>query len=218
MPKVNQGDVFDQGWQCLNEGNVLAVFPEGGSHDRTDILPLKAGIAIFCLGSIKKYGCNTQIISCGINYDKPHKFRSIAILDYGELISVTPERMLEYAKEEKKSEVIGQVMEDITENLKHVKLRAESYEQLMDLNLIRALYTPDEVPIDDKEKLVLGLRISEIFKKAKEFVDVRELMAQVDTYRHGLKSLNISDWQLKTLYPSVLQNSWVFFKSAGIVV
>jgi len=132
MPKVNQAEVFDQGWQCLNNGNVLAVFPEGGSHDRTDLLPLKAGIAIFCLGSIKKYGCNTQIISCGINYDKPHKFRSIAILDYGECISVSPEMIKAYGNAEKKQDIVGQVMESVTDGLKSVKLRAETYEQLMD--------------------------------------------------------------------------------------
>lgn len=110
----------------------------------------------------------------------------------------------------KKHEVVNSVMEDITEKLKDVKLRADSYEQLLDLNLVRALYTPDGVDIDDKEKLVLGLRISELVNKAREFKDMQEIMSQVDSYRNGLKSLNISDWQLKTLYPSIWHNSWVF--------
>jgi len=32
----------------LNEGKCFAIFPEGGSHDRTDLLPLKAGPVVFC--------------------------------------------------------------------------------------------------------------------------------------------------------------------------
>lgn len=27
----------------------MGIFPEGGSHDRTDLLPLKAGVAVIAL-------------------------------------------------------------------------------------------------------------------------------------------------------------------------
>ena len=34
----------------MNEGKVVGIFPEGGSHDRPDLLPIKAGISIMALG------------------------------------------------------------------------------------------------------------------------------------------------------------------------
>ena len=32
------------------------MFPEGGSHDQTDLLPFKAGIALMTLGTIVETG------------------------------------------------------------------------------------------------------------------------------------------------------------------
>lgn len=35
---------------ALGSGRCLAIFPEGGSHDQTHLLPLKAGVALMGLG------------------------------------------------------------------------------------------------------------------------------------------------------------------------
>jgi glycerol-3-phosphate O-acyltransferase/dihydroxyacetone phosphate acyltransferase len=40
-PKVDQTKVYDAVFQKLNEGGCVGIFPEGGSHDRTELLPLK---------------------------------------------------------------------------------------------------------------------------------------------------------------------------------
>ncbi len=40
--------VFDK----LGQGGIVGIFPEGGSHDRPDLLPIKAGISIMALGNI----------------------------------------------------------------------------------------------------------------------------------------------------------------------
>ena len=40
-PKVDQTKVYDAVFDRLNEGGCVGIFPEGGSHDRTDLLPLK---------------------------------------------------------------------------------------------------------------------------------------------------------------------------------
>jgi len=40
-PKVDQTQVYDAVFQRLNEGGCVGIFPEGGSHDRTELLPLK---------------------------------------------------------------------------------------------------------------------------------------------------------------------------------
>jgi hypothetical protein len=38
---VDQSTVFDDVYDALSQGRNLGIFPEGGSHDRTDLLPLK---------------------------------------------------------------------------------------------------------------------------------------------------------------------------------
>lgn len=40
-PKVDQTKVYDAVFERLNIGGCVGIFPEGGSHDRTELLPLK---------------------------------------------------------------------------------------------------------------------------------------------------------------------------------
>lgn len=40
-PKVDQTVVYDAVFHRLNSGGCVGIFPEGGSHDRTELLPLK---------------------------------------------------------------------------------------------------------------------------------------------------------------------------------
>jgi len=40
-PKVDQTQVYDQVFDKLNRDGCIGIFPEGGSHDRTELLPLK---------------------------------------------------------------------------------------------------------------------------------------------------------------------------------
>lgn len=40
-PKVDQKQVYDSVFEKLDSGGCVGIFPEGGSHDRTELLPLK---------------------------------------------------------------------------------------------------------------------------------------------------------------------------------
>ena len=42
---------FEKVFDKLESGGCIGIFPEGGSHDRTTLLPLKAGVAIMAWGS-----------------------------------------------------------------------------------------------------------------------------------------------------------------------
>jgi len=44
-PKVDQSHVYEQVFGRLREGGAVCIFPEGGSHDRTELLPLKGEIS-----------------------------------------------------------------------------------------------------------------------------------------------------------------------------
>lgn len=43
-PKLNQKEVYDKVHAVLHAGGSIGIFPEGGSHDRTELLPLKGGL------------------------------------------------------------------------------------------------------------------------------------------------------------------------------
>lgn len=40
-PRVDQSKAFDAVFRSLDQGQCICIFPEGGSHDRTELLPLK---------------------------------------------------------------------------------------------------------------------------------------------------------------------------------
>jgi glycerol-3-phosphate O-acyltransferase / dihydroxyacetone phosphate acyltransferase len=44
-PKLNQTEVYDAVHTVLHRGGSIGIFPEGGSHDRTDLLPLKGNVS-----------------------------------------------------------------------------------------------------------------------------------------------------------------------------
>ncbi|RUS31976.1 hypothetical protein BC938DRAFT_476602 [Jimgerdemannia flammicorona] len=49
LPHVDQESIYRSVHKTLNEGNCIAIFPEGGSRDRAEMLPLKAGFTVMAL-------------------------------------------------------------------------------------------------------------------------------------------------------------------------
>jgi glycerol-3-phosphate O-acyltransferase/dihydroxyacetone phosphate acyltransferase len=91
-PKVDQTEVYDAVFDRLSAGGAVGIFPEGGSHDRTELLPLKAGVAIMALGALAADpDSGLKIVPCGMNYFHAHKFRSRAVVEFGNPIDVPKE-------------------------------------------------------------------------------------------------------------------------------
>lgn len=97
LPKVDQSNVFAKVWEELSNGKNLGIFPEGGSHDQTDLLPLKVGVAICGLGAMTKYkDAKIKVVACGLKYFNPSKFRSKMILEFSTPFEVDSNLVEEY--------------------------------------------------------------------------------------------------------------------------
>lgn len=83
--RIDHSEMYAKVYSTLDNGGSIAVFPEGGSHDRTSLLPLKAGVALFSLGAAER-GIVPTIIPVGLTYFFGHKFRSRAHIEFGEPI------------------------------------------------------------------------------------------------------------------------------------
>ncbi len=87
------------------------IFPEGGSHDNTDLLPLKPGVCIMALGAMNISNKPVSIVPCGLNYYKGHRFRSRVIIEFG-LPYRVPQHYLDlYRKNER--EAVGELLQRI---------------------------------------------------------------------------------------------------------
>jgi glycerol-3-phosphate O-acyltransferase/dihydroxyacetone phosphate acyltransferase len=61
----------------LRPGKCIGIFPEGGSHDRTDMLPLKAGVTIMALGAMAANpSLEITIVPVGLSYYRAHRCAS----------------------------------------------------------------------------------------------------------------------------------------------
>lgn len=80
-PKVDMQDMYNQVWDVLKQNEVVGVFPEGGSHDRTSLLPFKSGICSMALGAMNKYNNDVYIQPVGLNYYKSNAIRSKVIIE-----------------------------------------------------------------------------------------------------------------------------------------
>lgn len=68
-PKIDQSAMFEEVTKRFLQGRCVGIFPEGGSHDRPELLPLKAGAAIMALSSLHQYpDLGLQIVPVGLNY------------------------------------------------------------------------------------------------------------------------------------------------------
>ena len=130
-PKVDQSFVYDAVFERLQTGGCVGIFPEGGSHDRTELLPLKAGVAIMALGSLAANPASgLKIVPCGMNYFHAHKFRSRAVVEFGPPVDV-PMELVELYKTGERREATRQLLEIVYQALVAVTVTSPDYDTLM---------------------------------------------------------------------------------------
>lgn len=84
--------MFERVWQQLARGGAIALFPEGASHSDPKMRPLKTGAARMALGAASMNpGEAVRIVPGGLYYTAKVRFRSSAVLCFGEPIAVTSE-------------------------------------------------------------------------------------------------------------------------------
>lgn len=199
-PKVNQSRVYHNVFEHLAHDQCIGIFPEGGSHDRTDLLPLKAGVAIMALGCMDLHpDVNVKIVPCGMNYFHPHKFRSRAVVEFGHPIEISKELVAKYRNPATNKEAVKELLDTITEGLKAVTVTCPDYETLMVVQAIRRLYAGHLV-----SKLPLPLvvemnrRIVNGFQTLKDNEDISKLKEDILRYNSHLRDYNIPDHQVET--------------------
>lgn len=111
----------------------MTLMNTGGSHDRTDLLPLKAGVSIMALGAMANDPhVRVKIVPVGLSYFHAHRFRSRAVVEFGTALDV-PQEFVDMFKEggDKKREAVAKFLDLIYDALKTVTVRAPDYDTLM---------------------------------------------------------------------------------------
>lgn len=134
----------------------------GGSHDRSEMLPLKAGFAIMALETLATFpGTKLRIIPTGLHYFNGDKFRSRAVVEYGEAIEVPVELVDQYRKGGmEKRKAISLLLDTVYVRLKALTLQAPDFESLMVAQASRRLYQTDKIDADTA--LIISRRFANV--------------------------------------------------------
>lgn len=122
---VDNRATFRTARALLERGQAVAIFPEGTSHSDPRLKPLKTGAARIALGTALP---DLQIVPAGLYYDDKARFRSDALVFYGEPFAVEPAALDE--RGEADPEAVHALTRRIERALGEVTFQADQAEAL----------------------------------------------------------------------------------------
>lgn len=199
LPHVDQEQTFGAVFEELKRGGTIGIFPEGGSHDRTDFLPLKAGFSIMALGAMAANpGLDVKLVPVGLSYFHAHKFRSRAVVEFGTPITVDPEFVDMYKQGgPKKREACGKLLEQVHDGLRAVTLRAPDWETLQVVQAARRLYRVPGQYLTIGQTVQLSKYFMEGYLKYQDDPRIIDLRERVVKYNRLLRDMGIADHQVE---------------------
>ncbi|KAJ3539417.1 hypothetical protein NM688_g6363 [Phlebia brevispora] len=213
LPHVDQAEMYHYVYECLRHGGCIGIFPEGGSHDRTDLLPLKAGVSLMALGAMANHPeVKVKIVPVGLSYFHAHRFRSRAVVEFGSALDV-PEELIEMYKQggAQKRDAVGKLLDLIYDGLKTVTIRAPDYDTLMMIQAARRLYKTPGQHLTLGQVVELNKRFLEGYLHFKDEPKVQKLRENVLKYNRLLRDLGLRDHQVPGAQPA----SW---KTLGLLL
>lgn len=207
-PFVDQSKVYEEVFNELSAGGCIGIFPEGGSHDRPDLLPLKAGVAIMALGAMAKDPeCGVKIIPIGMNYFNAHKFRSRAVIEFGHPIDVHPDQVAAYKAGDRRN-AVGSLLETVYQGLLSVTQSSPDYDTLMLAQAARRLYNPHGKKLPLPVVVELNRRLIKGYTKYQDDPRVVSLKKDVLDYNRRLRALHIADHQVE--WGNARERPWIY--------
>lgn len=129
-------ETFARAREILQRNGGIAIFPEGTTHSDPRLRELKTGAARIALGANLEA---MTVVPAGIYYTAKHRFRSDALVVFGEPIQVTST-----GAEEPPFDVVEELTARIDEGLDAVTLQADSHAALEMIGTAEDIFTAAE--------------------------------------------------------------------------
>ncbi|TCD69724.1 hypothetical protein EIP91_006491 [Steccherinum ochraceum] len=213
LPFVDQQEMYHHVYECLKASGCIGIFPEGGSHDRTDLLPLKAGVSLMALGAMANHpDVKVRIVPVGLSYFHAHRFRSRAVVEFGSAMDV-PQEFVEMFKQGgvQKRDAVAKLLDLIYDALKTVTIRAPDYDTLMVIQAARRLYKTPGQHLTLGQVVELNKRFLEGYMHFKNEPRIVKLREDVLKYNRLVRDLGLRDHQVPRAQPA----SW---KTLGLLL
>jgi len=165
LPREDQSAVYAKVLSKLAKTGTIGIFPEGGSHDRTDLLPLKVGFALIAYEALKELDINVPIIPVGLNYFHGHRFRGRAVVEFGAPIYIDPETLPSYVEGGKeKRRVCSELIDKVADGMRSTLVVTPTYEDLRMVHTARRLFMDRGQVITAAKRQDLSRRFAVCYK------------------------------------------------------
>ncbi len=190
-------DMFREVHAALGRGEAVCLFPEGLSHNRPGLQPLKTGAARMALGAEaeRNFRLGVRVVPIGMTYRDKTRFRSALAVEIGQAVAAAPYRSL---WERDPRAAARELTAEIESAMRQVTLNLRAWEDLPLLQLAGRIWGGKRV------HTVQRLRV---FAAAAERVDSRfperlhELRSQLLRFSRRLDRLGLDAHHLDARYP-----------------
>lgn len=198
IPKMDNSRMFKEAYQILKDNKAVCIFPEGTSHDRTNFIKLKAGVALMALGAMAHHDTQEiKIMSAGLTYFRRDEFRSEVILEFGTPFTI-PKEWGELFKTDKKA-AIEKTLSEIENQMKAVTITAPSRQEYLCLGMVRELYIPKNKTLPQEKYSELCKRFSKGYEEVREKKETKSLKRKIIRYMDELENAGLDDAEVKTI-------------------
>ncbi|TYZ66258.1 hypothetical protein PybrP1_008190 [[Pythium] brassicae (nom. inval.)] len=198
LKRVDQSVTFAKVYTHLKRGHSIGIFPEGGSHDRTDLLPLKAGVGIMALGVKDAYNITAHVVPVGLSYFRGHRFRGRVTVEFGTPLTVDEALMKTYAAD--KRAACNEFLHRVEDGMRSVIVTTPDYHIMQLVFVARRLFQRSGVRLSARETQDLNRRFAEGYKLLSALpaaaADLAALGQQLDAYNRTLKKMGLKDHQV----------------------
>jgi glycerol-3-phosphate O-acyltransferase / dihydroxyacetone phosphate acyltransferase len=174
-------------FDVLGRGDAIGIFPEGLSHDESQLARLKTGAARLALGGAQRSNRPVTIVPCGLTFIHPKRFRSRVLVQYGAPLTIAPE--IVDTPDEART-----ITDEIGTSLRRLTVNAPDWDTVRALDVVRRLYQPQEISIEDRVEL--ARRFNAYYAQVASDPRVVELMSRVRAYQDKLDEVGVTDREL----------------------
>ena len=202
-PRAEHGEAasneaaFARLFEVLEAGSCMGIFPEGISHTGSQLVRLKTGTARIALAVAARRTVRVTLVPCGLTYTHRHRFRSQALLHFGEPIEVDEAWLAAYATAE--VDTVRAFTDRIAAELAKVTLNAPDWETLRVIHAARRLYKPTSVRLTPGTYVELSRRFVKRYLATAADPDIQRLRGDVEEYQAHLDLLGLKDHHLREL-------------------
>lgn len=188
---VDNDAAFAAMFDTLTAGRTIGIFPEGLSHDASQLARFKTGAARLALGAAER-GADVVIVPCGLTFISPRRFRSRALVQYGPPITLTAKPV--GANGPDPMPTARTLTDELERALRGLTINAADWETVRVLDAVRRLYTPRDVDLD--ERVELARRFNAHYPALKDDARVKGVIDRTRAYQGRLDELGLSDREL----------------------